>query len=130
KAFNTPVRPLEVHMTVPLPRPRAVMIVLALIAGLLLLASSAMASDGHGGWLYTQTNDPAGNTVQRFARGADGTLAPAGACPTGGVGLATLGGRQGAVQLSGDGRYLYAVNAGSDTVSVFRADRRDLRPVG
>jgi 6-phosphogluconolactonase (cycloisomerase 2 family) len=33
------------------------------------------------------------------------------------------------VQLSGDGRYLYAVNAGSDTVTVFRADRRDLRLV-
>ncbi len=36
----------------------------------------------------------------------------------------TLGGRQGAVELSGDGRYLYAVNAGSDTVSVFRIGRR------
>jgi 6-phosphogluconolactonase len=109
-------------MPVPLPRPRAVVLLLALVAAL-ALAPSAMASHG-GGSLYTQTNDPSGNTVQRFDRAADGSLSPAGTFATGGVGLASLGGRQGAVELSGDGRYLYAVNAGSDTVSVFRADRR------
>jgi 6-phosphogluconolactonase (cycloisomerase 2 family) len=48
---------------------------------------------------------------------------------TGGAGLATLGGRQGAVELSGDGRYLYAVNAGSDSVSVFRVGRHRTRLV-
>jgi 6-phosphogluconolactonase len=103
-------------MPVPLPRPRAVALVLAFVAGFLLLASNAMA-----GSLYTQTNDPAGNTVQRFDRAPDGSLTPAGNFATGGIGLANLGGRQGAVELSGDGRYLYAVNAGSDSVSVFRA---------
>ena len=59
--------------------------------------------------------------MQRFDREAGGSLTPAGTFATGGAGLAELGGRQGAVELSGDGRYLYAVNAGSDTVSVFRA---------
>ena len=103
-------------MPVPLPRPRAVALVLAFVAGFLLLASNAMA-----GSLYTQTNDPAGNTVQRFDRAPDGSLTAAGTFATGGAGLASLGGRQGAVELSGDGRYLYAVNAGSDSVSVFRA---------
>ena len=103
-------------MPVPLPRSRAVALVLAFVAGFLLLASNAMA-----GSLYTQTNDPAGNTVQRFDRAPDGSLTPAGTFATGGAGLASLGGRQGAVELSGDGRYLYAVNAGSDSVSVFRA---------
>jgi 6-phosphogluconolactonase len=111
-------------MPVPLPRPRAVMLLLALAAAL-LLAPSAMAS--HGGSLYTQTNDPNGNTVQRFDRAADGSLTPAGTFATGGVGLAGLGGRQGAVELSGNGRYLYAVNAGSGSVSVFRTDRRRTR---
>src|SRR6201999_2365052 len=117
-------------MPVPLPRLRAVMLVLALAsAALAVLASSAMASNDRG-VLYTQTNDPSGNTVQRFERGRDGTIAPAGTFSTGGPGppgtfspggrgLAPLGGRQGAVELSGDGRYLYAVNAGSDSVSVF-----------
>jgi 6-phosphogluconolactonase len=114
-------------MPVPLPRIRAVTLVLAFVAGFLLLAANAMASSG--GALYTQTNDPAGNSVQRFARAADGSIKPAGTFATGGLGLATLGGRQGAVELSDDGRYLYAVNAGSDSVSVFRTSRTRIRLV-
>jgi 6-phosphogluconolactonase len=107
-------------MPVSLPRVRAVLLVLALAFLLAAtVASNAMASDGSGS-LYTQTNDPAGNTVQRFDRAPDGALAPAGTFATGGVGLAGLGGRQGAVELSDDGRHLYAVNAGSNSVSVFR----------
>jgi 6-phosphogluconolactonase len=87
-----------------------------------------MASAG-GGSLCTRTNDPSGNAVQRFERGRDGALRPAGTFPTGGAGLATLGGRQGAVALSGDGRSLYAINAGSDSVSVFRTGHRGPRLV-
>jgi 6-phosphogluconolactonase (cycloisomerase 2 family) len=103
------------------------MLLLALAAALVFagaLTTSAMASDGAHRAVYTQTNDPNGNTVQRFTRAADGSLSPAGTFPTGGAGLATLGGRQGAVALSGDGRSLYAVNAGSDSVSVFRVGHR------
>ena len=78
---------------------RAVLLLLALAAALLLAAAlspTAMASAG--GSLYTQTNDPSGNAVQTFDRGRDGSLTPAGTFPTGGAGLATLGGRQGAVE--------------------------------
>jgi 6-phosphogluconolactonase len=97
------------------------MLLLALAAALLLAAAlSSTAMTSAGGSLYTQTNDPSGNALQRFDRAGDGSLTPAGTFPTGGAGLATLGGRQGAVELSGDGRALYAVNAGSDSVSVFR----------
>src|SRR5215207_4451753 len=113
-------------MPVPLPRPRAVLLLFALTVALLVAAafsSNAMALAGSGS-LYTQTNDPSGNTVQRFERGRDGSLTPGGTFPTGGLGLATLGGRQGAVALSGDGRALYAVNAGSDSVSIFRTGHR------
>src|SRR5918992_2407036 len=113
-------------MPVSVPRTRAVVVLLTFLAGLLLFSPSAMASHGRGA-LYTQTNDPNGNAVQRFDRAADGSLTPAGSFPTGGIGLAALGGRQGAVELSGDGRYLYAVNAGSDSVSVFRAGNRRTR---
>jgi 6-phosphogluconolactonase len=113
-------------MPVPVPRSRAVLLLFAL-AAVLLLAPSAMASDG--GALYTQTNDPNGNAVQKFERARDGALAPAGTFATGGAGLATLGGRQGAVELSDDGRTLYAVNAGSDSVSVLRTGRHDPRLV-
>lgn len=114
-------------MPVTLPRSRGVISLLALAAALVLaglLAPAAMAWHDHGrgggGALYTQTNDPDGNAIQRFLLGRDGGLRPAGTFATGGTGLATLGGRQGAVELSDDGRHLYAVNAGSDTVSAFR----------
>src|SRR4051812_21200765 len=79
--------------------------------------AGAMASPGA---VFTQDNDPAGNAVQMFERAADGTLSPARSFPTGGAGLVTLGGRQGAVALSDDEGYLYAVNAGSNTVTTFR----------
>lgn len=79
--------------------------------------AAAMASPGS---LYTQTNDPSGNVVQAFTRGAHGALTPTGSFPTGGAGLASLGGRQGAVELSDDESAVYAVNAGSDSVSAFR----------
>jgi len=93
-----------------------------------LAAPSAMASDA--GALYTQANDPAGNVVQMFDRAADGSLSNARSYPTGGVGLASLGGRQGAVELSDGGDYVYAVNAGSNTVSAFRVVRDGLSLVG
>jgi 6-phosphogluconolactonase len=86
---------------------------LAALAG----PTAAMAS---GGALFTQTNDPAGNVVQKFDRARDGRLTPAGTYATGGLGLADLGGRQGAIELSEDGDTVYATNAGSNTVSVFR----------
>jgi hypothetical protein len=89
-------------MPVYVPRSRAVTILLAL-AAVLLLAPSATASSGAGS-LYPQTNDPGGNAVQRFERARDGSLTPAGTFATGGLGLASLGGRQGAVELSGRSR--------------------------
>src|SRR3954453_18759194 len=42
-------------------------------------AAGAMAAPGA---LYTQTNDPAGNVVQKFDRAADGDLTPAASFPT------------------------------------------------
>jgi 6-phosphogluconolactonase (cycloisomerase 2 family) len=90
-------------------------------------AAGAMASPGA---VYTQDNDPAGNAVQRFDRAADGTLSPGRSFPTGGAGLATLGGRQGAVELSDDEAFVYAVNAGSNTVTSFRVTADGLALAG
>ena len=119
-------------MPVPFPRLRVGSLLLALAAAVVLAAALASSASAHfgGGALYTQTNDPGGNVVQRFDRAADGTLSPAGTFSTGGAGLAGLGGRQGAVELSGDGRYLYAVNAGSNSVSVFRTGPAGTRLLG
>src|SRR5438046_5026787 len=79
------------------------------------------------GWraVYTLTNQVAGNAVAVFNRAADGTLSAAGTIATGGTGTGGSLGSQGAVALSDDGRRLFAVNAGSNDVSVF-----DVGPTG
>src|SRR2546430_1610129 len=71
------------------------------------------------GAVYTLTNQVAGNAVAVFTRGADGRLTSAGTVATGGTGTGAGLGSQGAVVLSDDGRRLFAVNAGSNDVSVF-----------
>jgi len=76
--------------------------------------------------VYTITNQVAGNAVAVFARSADGTLTPAGNFATGGAGTGAGLGSQGAVTLSDDGRLLFAVNAGSNDVSVFQVDPQGL----
>jgi 6-phosphogluconolactonase len=95
-------------------------LLLAAVAALVVIAGPAAANAMASGALYTQTNNPAGNTVQMFERAADGTLSDARTFATGGNGLAGLGGRQGAVELSQEEEFVYAVNAGSDSVTVFR----------
>ena len=86
-------------------------------------AGTAMASPGA---VFTETNAATGNAVQQFDRAGDGRLTPAGTFATGGLGLASPGGRQGAVVLSDDGDTVYAVNTGSDSVSAFRRTRGGL----
>ena len=76
--------------------------------------------DNSGGNLYTLTNSAAGNAVIVFARSASGALTMRGTYATGGLGGAL--GSQGAVVTSQDGKWLYAVNAGSSDLSVFRVD--------
>src|SRR6266852_7225687 len=71
------------------------------------------------GSVYTLTNQVAGNAVAVFSRGADGRLTAAGTISTGGTGTGASLGSQSAVTLSDDGRWLFAVNAGSNDVSVF-----------
>src|SRR5258707_406638 len=67
---------------------------------------------GHG-HVYTISNDAAGNALLVYTRGSGGALALTQTVPTGGNGTGAGLGTQGAVTLSRDGRYLFAVNAGS-----------------
>jgi 6-phosphogluconolactonase (cycloisomerase 2 family) len=78
------------------------------------------------GAVYTETNAAAGNSVVAFNRGADGNLQPGVAYATGGNGLGSALGSQGAVKLSAGGRWLLAVNAGSNELSVFSVERQGL----
>ena len=75
--------------------------------------------------LFVQTDTLTGNTIQTYARGADGSLTTGGAYSTGGLGGLAAGASadplasQGSLALTNDGHTLLAVNAGSNTVSVF-----------
>ena len=87
--------------------------------------------------VFVQTDDPAGNHVAAYRRGNDGTLTAAGTYATGGLGGVLTGSvvdhlaSQGALTYDATHALLFAVNAGSNTVSVFavHGDRLDLRQV-
>ena len=84
---------------------------------------ATIAAEGGRAAVYTLLNSATENMIAIFARAKDGTLTPAGTVPTGGLGTGSGLGSQGAVVLSDDGAWLYAVNAGSNTISMFRVDR-------
>jgi 6-phosphogluconolactonase (cycloisomerase 2 family) len=89
-------------------------------------APDALRGAGGPGALYTLTNAVGGNAVLAFDRSADGTLAAPTAYATGGTGTGGGLGNQGAVILSRDGRWLAAVDAGSNEVTLFRVHPRGL----
>jgi 6-phosphogluconolactonase len=92
----------------------------ALLATFMFAAvANASSPDNSPGAVYTLTNSPSGNAVVAYARAADGTLALQGSYATGGSGVGSGLGSQGAVALSNDGRQLFAVNAGSHSVALF-----------
>src|SRR6266705_6348310 len=85
-------------------------------------ASSAATASDVAGHVYVNDNTAGENTVAAFDRHADGTLSPIPGSPfaVGGAGTGHGIGSQGALELSADGRYLLAVDAGSDQISVLR----------
>ena len=85
----------------------------------LSIPGAAAAREG-GGFVYTETNAAAANTVLGYARAWDGSLTAIGSFATGGLGSGGGLGSQGALTLAGNGRWLLAVNAGSNDVSLFR----------
>jgi 6-phosphogluconolactonase (cycloisomerase 2 family) len=87
--------------------------------------------------VFVQTDNPAGNQVVAYHRNPDGTLTAAGAYATGGLGGVLNGSAvdhlasQGSLTYDPVQSVLYAVNAGSNSVSVFsvRGDQLALRQV-
>jgi 6-phosphogluconolactonase len=74
------------------------------------------------GYTYIDGNTAPANTIDGFARHADGSLTPLAGSPfsAGGAGLGAGLASQGAIQVTRDGRYLLAVDAGSNQISVLR----------
>ena len=87
---------------------------------------AAAASDDGFGAVYTLSNSPSGNAVLVFNRAADGSLTSLGSYSTDGLGNGTGLGSQSAVILSHNNRWLFAVNAGSDQISVFAVRSKGL----
>ncbi len=103
--------------------------------------AGAMGSRGHRHHsqkvLFVQTNQPNGNKIAVYDRHWDGTLSFKAMYATGGNGGVAEGApsdplaSQGSLVTADHGRILLAVNAGSDTVSLFRisGDHLKLRQV-
>src|SRR4051812_42296825 len=109
---------------------RALYLSLTAILFFALGAAPALAKPGHGksgGAGYTETPDPAGNAVVVYKRAANGTITEQSRVRTGGNGAAAtppfnfpIVDSQGSVELTDDGRLVFAVNAGDDTISSFK----------
>ena len=87
--------------------------------------SPARAADGWSpeertGAVYTLSNESSGNRVIVFSREKNGSLSWKGSVSTGGKGLGSGLGSQGAIVRRGD--LLFAVDAGSNEVSVLRTE--------
>jgi 6-phosphogluconolactonase (cycloisomerase 2 family) len=74
------------------------------------------------GHVYLDDNTAGTNTISGFDRHADGSLTPLAGSPflAGGAGTGAGLASQGALQVTSDGRFLLAVDAGSNQVSVLR----------
>lgn len=110
--------------------------VLRSVAGAALLtaavAAPAVAAHGDHHWrgaaVFVQTDSATGNQVLAYHRAGDGTLNYVASYATGGDGATAQGATadplasQDSLVTADDGHVLLAVNAGSDTVSVFGVD--------
>ena len=87
-----------------------------------LSAASAQAHSLVVGHVYLDDNTAGTNTISGFDRHLDGSLTPLAGSPftAGGAGTGAGLASQGAIQVSRDGRFLLAVDAGSNQVSVLR----------
>jgi len=113
---------------------------LGLIAAVALAAATTFAAsafadschDGFAGPVFVQTDNPAGNQVVAYDRNGNGTLSYERTYATGGKGGVLAGSvvdhlaSQGSLTFDPAHGVLYAVNAGSNTVSVFAVDGDDL----
>jgi 6-phosphogluconolactonase len=104
---------------------RIILTTLLALAGVGAAPAIAAAHSSYGAYLYVNDNTSGTNTVAAFVRHADGSLTPVPGSPfkAGGAGLGAGLASQGAIQVAGDGRYVLAVDAGSNQISVLRIER-------
>jgi 6-phosphogluconolactonase len=100
---------------------------LGIAALMLVMALSTSSASDVIGHVYVNDNTAGNNTIAGLDRHSDGSLTPTAGSPfaAGGKGTGTIVGSQGSLQVSSDGRYLIAADAGSNQISVLR-----IRPDG
>jgi 6-phosphogluconolactonase (cycloisomerase 2 family) len=109
-------------------RNRVFFAVLALAAVVAAATARVSAAAVAPAAVFVQTNSPGGNEVLAYDRGADGSLSLAGSYATGGNGAAAAGAvvdtlaSQGSLTYDAGHKLLYAVNAGSGSLSIFSVD--------
>jgi 6-phosphogluconolactonase len=118
-------------------RMRLVGVSLAVVALLTPWVADAASKQGQGqqgkqgkaagGWVVTATNNPSGNKLWFYKRGANGKLTQAGSVSTGGKGIASeppfgfpIVDSSGSINTTPDGKLIFVVNAGSNQVTSFR----------
>jgi 6-phosphogluconolactonase (cycloisomerase 2 family) len=82
------------------------------------------------GAVFIMTNATSGNDVMAFPRAPDGSLGSPRSFATGGLGSGGGLGNQGSVMFAAGGRFLYAVNPGSDQITGFRVRGSMLDRIG
>lgn len=105
-------------------------------------SGTGAAGDLSKGAVFVQSNDLEANEVVAFARKGDGKLSEVGRYPTGGTGsgsfedaaqglvLGTAEGEASPIQNVDQAEMLFALNAGSSTISVFRVNPDGLELLG
>ena len=107
---------------------RSLGVAFALAAAASLTLSGAISAHPYDGrvvgHIYVNDNTAGTNTIAGFDRHADGALTPIAGSPfsAGGAGTGTVTGSQGALQLARDGRFVVAVDAGSNQLAVLRVE--------
>ncbi len=98
------------------------------LSSVVVAHASAGERDDGGSAVFVQTNSPTGNSIVAYDRNRDGTLSKDSTYPTGGNGGRAAGSAsdplasQGSLVYDAGASLLFAVNAGSDSVSVFGVD--------
>src|SRR6185437_11826465 len=113
-----------------LPRTKQLAVCSAALAGLGLAIAPAVAGASPTttspivGNVYVNDNTTGVNTIAGFARHADASLTPLDGSPfvAGGTGTGSGLASQGALQITADGKFVVAVDAGSNQISVLRVE--------
>jgi 6-phosphogluconolactonase len=112
---------------------RALIAIVAFLLSLVFIAPSIAGQQSHAGAVYAMTNHPDGNEIAVYSRNARGMLEFVNYYTTEGLGsgggIDPLGSQESLI-LSPNRRWLLAVNAGSNTISVFRMRHNRIKLIG